>query len=85
MLTHQSGEVRTDAERARFGGDPAPGGGPALVAMGEDLVLGTMDAIAEVVRAIDPGVWARGSGASVGVEDVDPERRGQGPGQADDV
>jgi hypothetical protein len=89
VLTHQDGELCTEAQLARFGGDPAPDEGPALAAMSEDLVLGAMDAIADVVRAIDPRVWElagrRGPGASVGVEDIDPERRGQDPGEADDV
>jgi hypothetical protein len=68
-LTHQRGELRTEAQRARFASAGAP---RFLVELGEGDVLGAMDQLGEAVRSVDPVVWAR----TVAGRPVAPNRGG---------
>jgi len=56
FLTHQRGELRTDAERKQFAPDP-DGVPPITVELTEESVVKILDQLGAAVRTVDPAVW----------------------------
>lgn len=56
FLTHQRGELRTEAQRKKFAPDP-DGLPPIVVELTEESVVEVLDQLGQSVRSIDPAVW----------------------------
>jgi len=58
LLTHQRGELRTEASRAKFAGATSPYSLESpIVDLSEEVVTQAMDTLAAAVHRLDPLVW----------------------------
>jgi hypothetical protein len=73
FLTHQRGQLRTEAQRKRFAPDP-DGLPPIVVELTDKSVLDIVDQLGRSVRSIDPAVWEHTSGGKrvAGLRLLDP-------------